>query len=278
LQCSAAGRRIRAADTEGSRWVNSGAGMAEKIIYDFGANNGDDVPYYLLKADRVVAVEANPVLAEEIERRFSREISSGRLVVENCVLTVDASAGEVPFYLHKSNHVLSQFPAPQPSYAGQFDEVLLPANDVLDIVRRHGAPHYIKIDVEHFDHVILRRLLLNNIRPPYISAESHSVDTLCLLVALGEYSAFKLVDGASVATRYARHTIDTADGARDYSFVEHSAGPFGNDIAGSWMTKDILFRVLSYAGLGWKDIHASSVDAPDLDFSPQPYINIGIKY
>jgi hypothetical protein len=31
-----------------------------KIIYDLGANNGDDIPYYLLKADTVVAVEANP--------------------------------------------------------------------------------------------------------------------------------------------------------------------------------------------------------------------------
>ena len=44
------------------------------VIYDFGANNGDDLPYYLLSADKVVAVEANPELCSLMQKRFVRRL------------------------------------------------------------------------------------------------------------------------------------------------------------------------------------------------------------
>ena len=50
------------------------------VIYDFRANNGDDVDYCLLKADKVVAVEANPTLANLIRERFADAIATDRLV------------------------------------------------------------------------------------------------------------------------------------------------------------------------------------------------------
>ena len=67
----------------------------KKIIYDFGANNGDDIPYYLMKADEVIAVEANPNLCDLIKNRFPKEIIDGRLKVENCVIDVDKSKNKV---------------------------------------------------------------------------------------------------------------------------------------------------------------------------------------
>ena len=54
----------------------------KKIIYDIGSNNGDDIPYYLLKSDLVVAIEANPQLCNLINQRFKSEIDEGKLVVE----------------------------------------------------------------------------------------------------------------------------------------------------------------------------------------------------
>ena len=54
-----------------------------KIIYDFGAHNGNDIPYYLTKADKVVAVEANPGLAAQIKERFKDE---PKVVVEDLSL------------------------------------------------------------------------------------------------------------------------------------------------------------------------------------------------
>ncbi len=81
----------------------------KKIIYDFGSNNGDDIPYYLMKSEFVVAVEANPLLCSGIKARFGDAINNGSLVVENCVLDVAKSSDQVTFYIHKENHVLSQF-------------------------------------------------------------------------------------------------------------------------------------------------------------------------
>ena len=45
----------------------------KKIIYDFGANNGDNIEYYLLKSDLVIAVEANPELCDFIKKNLKRK-------------------------------------------------------------------------------------------------------------------------------------------------------------------------------------------------------------
>lgn len=230
-----------------------------RIIYDFGSNNGDDLPYYLKKADVVVAVEANPVLCEMIERRFADEIRASRLFVENCVLVEDGVSGDVDFYLCRSYHILSQFPEPEPTARADFEKVLLPSRTAREIIEQYGEPYYIKVDIEHYDDVILRSLFRNSIFPSFISAESHSAEVFASLLALGRYKAFKLVDGSSVEKSYRDAQIETLGGREIYSFPNHSAGPFGDDIAGSWMTPDAFFEYLGATGLGWKDIHASLV-------------------
>jgi hypothetical protein len=233
-----------------------------KIIYDLGSNNGDDIPYYLLKSDLVIAVEANPALSEHIKSRFADAIAAGTLIVENCVISTGDGGDKAPFWIHKTNDVLSQCLRPDPSAINDYEEVLLPARSVVGLIERYGDPLYIKIDVEHYDAAILEELFCKGIRPPYISAEAHSIEVFSLLVALGKYTSFKLVDGKSVSTKYGACEIATVAGPRRYSFPHHSAGPFANDIGGPWMSADHLFAVLGSVGLGWKDIHASRVDAP----------------
>ena len=63
--------------------------MEQKIIYDFGMNNGDDLAYYLKKGTKVVGVEANPELCTLAEKRFADEIQNGSLIVLNCILTTE---------------------------------------------------------------------------------------------------------------------------------------------------------------------------------------------
>lgn len=121
------------------------------VIYDLGSNNGDDIPYYLQKSSKVVAVEANPVLVKQIELRFSEEILGGKLIVEHCVLTTKNKGGLVPFYIHKHNHVLSQFPIPEKSSISDFDETMIKSKNIIDIVGCYGRPYYIKIDLENYD-------------------------------------------------------------------------------------------------------------------------------
>jgi FkbM family methyltransferase len=221
----------------------------QRVIYDFGANKGDNLPYYLLKADKVVAVEANPSLADAIRVRFAQDVASGKLVVENAVIAEENCSDGVPFFIHRTMDFLSQFPAPaDPS---QFDRVDLPALSPMEIIQRHGDPWYVKIDLEHFDSVVLAALLKNGVVPPFISAECHTVEVFARLVCAG-YGAFNLVEGASVHEQYA--------------FPRHSAGPFGDDIASPWMTPSNFFRLLALRGLGWRDVHATNQIAPDPTF------------
>jgi FkbM family methyltransferase len=237
--------------------------MSSKIIYDFGSNNGDDIPYYLKKADVVVAVEADPKLAELIRLRFRTEIAHGRLFLENCVLVASGSLATVAFYVHRTNNVLSQLPKPPAAEIGSFDELMLPTSTPKRLIEKYGPPFYIKIDIEHCDAAILNELFTHGIRPPFISAESHSIEVFALMVAAGGYRSFNLVEGHSVSSRYREHSIKTALPHERYSFPHHSAGPFGEDIAGPWMLPETFFKRLALEDLGWKDIHATREIEPD---------------
>ena len=253
--------------------------MTKKIIYDLGSNNGDDIPYYLKKADLVVAVEANPSLCVDIERRFSSEIRERKLFVESCVLTPDDSKPEVFFYLHKRDHVYSQFPKPDEAIIEEFEKKLLPSKSISSLIEKYGDPYYIKIDIEHYEAAILEALFRSNIRPPFISAESHSIDVFAILVASGSYNSFKLVDGHTVSKKFKNLSISVGGRREIYSFPYHSAGPFGEDVPGEWMSANNFFRLLAYEQLGWKDIHATNQVLPNLSLIPslRPYVKRAIK-
>ena len=79
----------------------------KKIIYDLGCHNGSNIPYYLLKADLVVAVDANPKLCEAIKYKFEKEIQEKRLIVENCIISHEASGEKKSFYIFEQLDVAS---------------------------------------------------------------------------------------------------------------------------------------------------------------------------
>jgi FkbM family methyltransferase len=207
-----------------------------KIIYDFGANNGDDIPYYLTKADKVVAIEANPQLADLIKDRFK---DNSRVIVENCAAVTNYER-TIDFYIC-SDHVRSRITEPDEE---GYSLVKVPARNAVEIIKKHGKPYYIKIDIEFHDHIILEYLLKNDIKPPYISVEAHTIEVFCHLVTLGKYNKFKLIEGCMVSSEYP-------------SFPHHAAGPFGEDIRGEWIDKEAFFKKLGEHNLGWKDIHAT---------------------
>ena len=71
------------------------------LIIDLGMNNGDDTEFYLKRARRVVAVEANPALCEQARERFRDELASGRLEILN--LGIWSEYDHKPFYVNLSN-------------------------------------------------------------------------------------------------------------------------------------------------------------------------------
>jgi FkbM family methyltransferase len=219
-----------------------------KIVYDFGANNGSNIPYYLLRFDKIVAVEANPELADYISKEYSRYIKEGRLFVENCV--VSNKNDIINFYIHKHNHVLSQMI--KPDKIDDFDVINIVSVKPSEIIKKYGDPEYVKIDLEHSDAEILSEMFNSGIFPNYISAEAHDVRVFSLLTSYEMYRLYKVLDGKSISRTYNNFYIY---GER-YSFPFHSAGPMFEDIASPALNREQLFYFLAQEGLGWKDIHA----------------------
>ena len=219
-----------------------------RIVYDFGAHNGDNIPYYLLKFDKVVAIEANPILAKQIRRRFSTEISNGKLILENCVVSQHEEI--VNFYLHKFNSVLSQFTKPQ--NLEDFDLVRLPSKRPTGIIREHGFPEYVKLDLEGLDSEVLSILFSGKIYPRYISAELHDIRVYNLLTSTRHYRDFKLLNGSSVSDI----VYQVPGFERPYRFPYHSAGPMFEDIPTAVLSAEEVSKQLVISGLGWKDLHA----------------------
>jgi hypothetical protein len=236
----------------------------KKIIYDLGGNSGLNIPYYLLKSDLLVVIEANIKLCEIIKIKFKKEIINGRLVVENCVVTVLPNNINVDFYLHRHNDFLSQFLVPNKNILNEYLKIKLPSKNIISIIKYYGYPYYIKIDLERYDSIILKEIFFKKIYPKYLSVESHSKEILDIITHDSTYKSFKLVDGSQVHKKYKNCIVNNTR----YSFPKHSAGPFGNDIDGHWLEKNNFCFLLSVIGFGAKDIHCSLEDKPSKYYLP----------
>ena len=234
----------------------------KSLILDLGSNCGASLDYYMLKADLVVAVEANPILCWRMKESFSASIQQGRLVIENCVVTEESDEEEVIFYIHKTHSPLSQFMKPDADKSDEFEEVRVTTKSVGQLIRAYGMPIYIKIDLERYDRYILRSILTNRTLPQYISVEIHDLMVVDLLLGCGFYNAFKLVDGRSVHIQYRKCVItpyNHLSSPTTVSFPRYSSGPFGDDLHGEWMDKDTIRKAILLEGLGWKDLHATII-------------------
>ena len=248
----------------------------KKIIYDFGSARGENIPYYLLKSDLVVAVEANPDNCIYIKNKFKKEIENSQLCLINCILAEKSDVIK-KFYIHKNNYLLGQFPKPDNLLENNFYSINLLCKDVLEIIRTYGEPHYIKIDLEQYDKAILKRILLNGIKPPYISVEGTSENILEILFSKNGYSAFKLIEGSNVGYLYRNQKINLVSDIIKYSFPKNSAGPFGNDIYGHWIDKEKFLQLMGFKNFGWRDIHCSLEDHADTNISFEKLMKIEIK-
>jgi FkbM family methyltransferase len=227
------------------------------VIYDFGANNGQNLDYYLSKNLLVVAVEANPILCDTIAKKFHNEISSKKLVILNYCLT-DSKSGEfVNFYVHKKRNVLSQFTTPSNEIIDDYEIISVMSKRPSEIINDFGLPYYIKIDLEHYDYNVLNELLTNNIKPKYLSVEMHNIQIIKKLFESKYFQFFNLVKGDTLSIVYPK-------------FKPHSAGPFGFDLVTPWLNENQMVSLIDSIGVGWIDIHASNdenLKLGDLDIS-----------
>ena len=218
----------------------------KKIIYDLGCHNGSNISYYLLKADLVVVVDANPKLCEIIKYKFQKEIQEKRLIVENFIISHEASGEKKSFYIFEELDVVSTIYPETKLYLenkeikkSDYTEIEGVSKNILDLIYEFGDPFYIKIDLENYDHIILQEIFNNKITPKYISAECHNLEVFNLMTNNAAYNFFKISKSNDVHLE--EYQIKNLSGFKiNYQFPPHSAGPFGEDIKGDWLPKDIF--------------------------------------
>lgn len=230
----------------------------KKIIYDFGANNGQNLKYYLSRSDLVIAVEANPNCCRKIKEVFSNEILNKKLILINCA--VSNSYGKKYFYISKIDDAFSTIIKSKMS--SNFKKKKINFKLASQIIKKYGNPYYVKIDVEFADHFVLKDLFKYSIFPQYISFEAHNLKGLQELMRYKKYLSFKIIDHLHVQPINKYSYKNDKKKKSFFNFSHDSAGPFGNDICGPWLNKNNFTKLFNFIGPGYKDIHCSLIDFP----------------
>lgn len=243
-----------------------------KLIYDVGMNNGDDTAYYLWRKFRVIAIEANPEMADYCAQRFAREIDAGHLTILNIGITVDE--GEFPFWICETYSTCSSFDPHLASVNGRepHHAIRVPCRRFRSVLEEFGTPYYVKVDIQGNDFLCVEDLNPHDL-PNFISVEASDMSLLTLLRDRG-FSRFKWISQSNFlpvqlpevierrSARYAwllrtknpavrvlrklggRNWLErqvnrnrTIDG---WQFSGNSSGPFGDELPGGWLSYDEL--------------------------------------
>jgi FkbM family methyltransferase len=232
------------------------------LVYDLGMNNGDDTEFYLKRGFRVLGLEANPTLCERAEERFKDAIASGLLTIVHAAIW--ETSGETKFFVNLENDHWSSIDI---GWAARNDsscrEITVRCVTLPELFELHGVPHYLKIDVEGVDHVVLDQLRTVDEPPLYVSVEDcrFGFEYMKSLSASG-YDGFKLLDQSTVG--------DLADTVTGHTFKVGSSGPFGDDVPGPWIPYDNMVGLYSRTvrdlegnrlapRTQWWDIHCTRV-------------------
>jgi FkbM family methyltransferase len=177
-----------------------------RLVYDVGFNVGQDSAFYLAQGHRVVAVEADPTLAERGRLKFSAEIASGRLRIVN--VGIAEQEGTADFWICEDKPEFNSFHreiAARDAY--RHSKIIVPTTRFKKVLEQHGTPYYLKIDIEGHDMLCLQDLDPADL-PAFISVESECPvdarsdglrDGIAVLKQLRElgYERFKLIDQRS---------------------------------------------------------------------------------
>jgi FkbM family methyltransferase len=246
------------------------------VVFDVGMFDGADTSYYLEKNFRVVAVEANPLLAALAEERMEEYRRSGQLHIVNGAIGENGQAVELTVCgedLGSSSIYASQVDGRFP--IGKYN---VPGVKLESLFQEHGIPFYLKIDIEGADGICVRALT-PAARPKYLSFEigSDFLDLLEHISSIG-YTEFKIINQCNFRSlenerssydRIVRKLMRMA-GYIEPQYVRrngrffklgHSSGPVPWESDGAWMSRSELVsawarRSASPRKNEWYDLHA----------------------
>jgi FkbM family methyltransferase len=195
--------------------------MRRKLIFDVGLNVGQDTAFYLSQGHRVVAIEANPLLAEAARQRFGVDIEAGNLEIVNAGIA--ATEGVAEFWICDGKSEFSSFHKEIAARDGHpHHRIEVPTLRFASVLERFGTPHFLKIDIEGNDRMCLDDLSPSSL-PRFISIESECTtdagggtagEGLRVLSALRDlgYRKFKLIDQrtfCALAVPSVNHLLDS---------------------------------------------------------------------
>src|SRR5579872_912696 len=143
---------------------------SDALVFDVGFNIGQDTQFYLAEGYRVVAVEADPTLAQKGRERFAREVASGQLTIAN--VGIAEREGTAEFWVCEGKPEFNSFfreIAARDGYSHH--AITIPTTRFETLLQRYGTPHFLKIDIEGHDMLCLDGLTPQSI-PAYLSIES----------------------------------------------------------------------------------------------------------
>ena len=167
--------------------------MSGKLIYDVGAYDGTDTAYYLSLGYNVLAIEADPALAERLRVKFCDAVRAGTLQVLHCGVT--ESDGERPFYICPKMQDWNSFDRNWATSRGmEVVEVSVPTRRFESILAEYGVPTFLKVDIEGLDGLCIKALNAQ-LAPRFVSFEASrkDIDLIVHLRAIG-YQKFALID------------------------------------------------------------------------------------
>jgi FkbM family methyltransferase len=244
---------------------SAGAGVQDDLIFDLGANHGEDTEFYLDKGFRVVAVEANPVLFAQLSGRFASAMARGQLVLLN--VGIWSEARTLPFYVNEENDHWSSFDPAYGARDGTRHQILeIPCLTAPELLRRFGVPRYMKIDIEGADRLVLAQMGGLSPLPRYVSIEEYGVGSIHDLAALG-YARFQIVPQRD------KSWAVPPDPPREGRLIRRQfngtdSGLFGAELPGAWLDLRTALAVFTssvrrpdgtYVGPPdeWFDVHAA---------------------
>ena len=237
------------------------------MILDFGANDGSNLSYYLGKAEKVIAIEANPDLCRQMENLFSQEILDGRLVIVNAAIipqSVNKSCLKnerlIDFWISKSNSEISSAIEPKLNPVG-FYRVEVPALTILEFLHIYISNEdeilFCKIDIEGLDNLVLHDLFQASIFPKFVSAEAQDMGTFSQLVSSGHYNSFNYRSATDMAHGSFLGKVKKS-AAKEAKYGR--AGLFGEDLVDGWHDEVETGLLMSLRGYGWNDIHGRKIE------------------
>lgn len=251
----------------------------QPCIFDLGMNKGQSSAFYLRDPNALVlAVEANPVLVKKGGKRFGQAKDAGKFKLVHAGIA-EKKGQTLTFWVNKASDKFSSFledvgcrypggQYPKPGDHSYCSRITVKTNTCADLVRAHGTPRYLKVDVEGMDRTCLQSLsdLPREKRPRYVSKENVEEADFGVLLSLG-YTKFKAVNQAVLESRF-----------QNDPNMRGTSGPWGENavdmfVGNNWQTIEELkarmplpksAMVDGHRWNAWYDLHAA-MDEPKIE-------------